>query len=244
MRTSSPAPSSAAPTDAPAGRRPCISIVIPFVDEERALPATLARLFDTGAAIEAIAVDAGSGDRSRAVLGRYPVRIVEAPRGRAEQMNAGARLAAGELLVFLHADTLLPPDALPQLEARLGDPAFRWGGFRHAFSNADWRLRLISRMHNLRCRATGVFYGDQCMFVRRELFEQAGGFPAGLMEDIALSERLQRKCPPVLLDATVVTDSRKFVRMGVWRSLGRVAAILVCRQLHLPIPGAFFADVR
>jgi rSAM/selenodomain-associated transferase 2 len=221
-----------------------ISVVIPFLDEERALPATLARLFSTGKAIEAIAVDGGSADRSRTVLGRYPVRIVDAPRGRAEQMNAGAKLASGELLLFLHADTLLSPGALDELAARLHHPQFQWGGFRHAFSNADWRLRLISRLHNLRCRATGVFYGDQCMFVRRDLFERAGGFPLGRMEDIALSERLRRECAPTLLASEVVTDSRKFVRMGVWRSLGRVAAILVCRQFHLPIPRAFFADVR
>ena len=82
------------------------------------------------------------------------------------------------------------------------------------------------------------------MFVQRALFERAGGFPEGPMEDIALSERLLLRIPPTQIDLAVTTDSRKFVRMGVWKSLGRVLAILVCRQFHWRSPLAFFADVR
>jgi hypothetical protein len=87
-------------------------------------------------------------------------------------------------------------------------------------------------------------YGDQALFVSRDLFAAASGFPEEAMEDIALSERLKRRQPPLLLPAAVVTDARKFVQMGVWRSLGRVALVLACRQLRLPYPRGFFRDVR
>ena len=222
-----------------------ISVIIPFLNEERALPATLAALFASPVAIEIIAVDSGSTDGSLRMLARHPqISVLAAERGRAEQMNAGARAARGDLLLFLHADTQLPSAALGTLVARSADPGFLWGGFRHAFSGADWRLRFISWLHNRRCRFTGVFYGDQALFVRRELFEGIGGFPPGRMEDIALSERLLRMAPPALIELAVVTDSRKFVRMGVWKSLGRVAAILVCVRFGWRYPSAFFAEVR
>lgn len=222
-----------------------ISVIIPFLNEERALPATLAALFASAAPIEVIAVDAGSIDGSQRMLACYPqVQVIAAERGRAEQMNAGARAAHGSLLLFLHADTQLPFTALSTLLSRSADQDFRWGGFRHAFSGADWRLRFISWLHNHRCRFTGVFYGDQALFVRRDLFERAGGFPLRKMEDIALSERLLRMASPSLIDLAVVTDSRKFVRMGIWKSLGRVATILVCVRFGWRYPSAFFAEVR
>jgi rSAM/selenodomain-associated transferase 2 len=221
-----------------------VSVIIPFVDEEKALPATLAALCTQAEACEIIAVDGGSRDGSRAIVERHPaLRVIHAPRGRATQMNAGAHLASGTMLLFLHADTLLPDGAIAALE-RLARRGPAWGGFRHLFSNADWRLRSISHIHNLRCRVTKVFYGDQAMFVTRDLFHRAGGFPVRLMEDIALSRRLKALCQPVLLPQVVVADSRKFVRMGVWRSLARVALILGCDNLGLPYPRAFFEDVR
>ncbi len=220
-----------------------ISVVIPFLDEERALPATLAALFAQGGDCEVIAVDGGSRDASLAQLGKFPaVVVIAAQRGRAQQMNAGAALARGELLLFLHADTLLPPEALQTLASL---PAGQhWGGFHHRFSGQDWRLRLVSWLHNLRCRLTGVFYGDQALFVSRQLFMESGGFPLGLMEDIALCERLLGKVRPRFLVYSVTTDARKFQREGVWLSLARVVAILLCRARGWPIPKGFFRDVR
>lgn len=222
-----------------------ISVIIPFLDEERALRPTLASLFACPASFEVIAVDGGSTDGSRDVLQRYPgVRVIEAERGRAQQMNAGARLAQGELLLFLHADTILPPGALRALAARLEDPRFQWGGFRHRFSGAACSLRFISWLHNLRCRLTGVFYGDQCLFVRRALFERVHGYPVERMEDVALSQQLLCIAPPARLDTAVVTDSRKFERMGIWTSLSRVLTIRACAQLGWRYPTAFFSDIR
>jgi rSAM/selenodomain-associated transferase 2 len=222
-----------------------VSVIIPFLNEEKALPDTLSRLFAQSGEFEVIAVDAGSVDGSRAALARHPrVRVLDAQRGRAQQMNAGARSAGGEVLLFLHADTLLPQGAMAELQELAHRRSQFWGGFHHRFSRADWRLDLVSRLHNFRCRKSGVFYGDQAMFVSRELFWSVGGFPLQLMEDIAISEALLRLLPPTFLPETVVADSRKFVQMGVWRSLGRVLLILGCREIGLPVPRAFFRNVR
>src|SRR5262249_48439105 len=116
--------------------------------------------------------------------------------------------------------------------------------FRHLFSEADWRLRLISRLHNYRCSKAATFYGDQALFVSRRAFFEVGGFPEVLVEDIALCQRLRTLGPMAFLPQVVVTSSRKFVRVGVGRSFARVLAITVCLRVGLRPPRAFFADVR
>ena len=229
----------------PAGR---ISIIIPFLDEEIALPATLAALLpqlDPARGDEVIAVDGGSSDGSCRLLARHAaVRLVAAPRGRASQMNAGARVASGDVLLFLHADTLLPAGALAAIAAAAAVPGFVYGGFHHCFSGDDRRLRLISALHNFRCAKMLTFYGDQALFVARAAFRRAGGFPPRQVEDIALSQILRAQGPPVFLPLPVVTDARKFIQAGIWRSFARVLAILLCLRIGLPLPQAFFADVR
>ncbi len=224
-----------------------ISIIIPALDEERSLPRTLAGLQRQCGEFEIIVVDGGSSDQTREIAVAAPrVRLVASRRGRAAQMNAGARAASGEMLLFLHADTTLPQDAITMLNALLVREDCVWGGFRHRFSGDDWRLRLISRLHNWRCRLSRVFYGDQAMFVRSKVFQAQGGFPElPILEDVVMSEKLLTAAPPLLLDSCVVTDSRKFLRMGVWRSLGRVFVIMLCHRLRLPIPmREFFEPVR
>lgn len=222
-----------------------ISVIIPVLDEERALPATLARVFAQVGKYEIIVVDGGSRDRTREIAaGNGRIQLLTAPNGRASQMNAGADVARGEWLLFLHADTLLPDGALETI-ATLPDD-IQAGGFRHRFSGDDWRLRLISWMHNLRCRWTRVFYGDQALFVRRAQFERLGGFPEDYpLEDVVFGERLRKVTRPRLLHLRVVTDARKFTQMGAWKSLGRVALILTCHELRLPIRARiFFSDIR
>jgi rSAM/selenodomain-associated transferase 2 len=222
-----------------------ISIVIPALNEEQALPGTLARVFEQAGELEAIVVDGGSDDATRAIArGHAGVKLIAAPRGRARQMNAGARATRGDWLLFLHADTLLPRDGLARIAALPEEVAA--GCFEQRFSGDDWRLRLISRLHNFRCRRTWVMYGDQAMFVRRRVFESLGGFPdVDHLEDVIFSERLARLARPTLVPAEVVTDSRKFMKMGVFRSLGRCLAILLCYELRLPIPARrFFAPIR
>jgi rSAM/selenodomain-associated transferase 2 len=172
--------------------------------------------------------------------------VISAPKGRATQMNAGTKEARGEWLLFLHADTLLPDGALVRLNQMEGDVNVQAGGFLHQFSGHDWRLRLISFLDNFRCVRSRIIYGDQAMFVRRSLFEQLGGFPdQPILEDVAFCEKLIRVTEPLVLQPPVVTDSRKFVKMGVWKSFARVLLIILHAQFRLPVlPRVFFQDIR
>jgi rSAM/selenodomain-associated transferase 2 len=225
-----------------------ISVIIPAYNEAKALPATLTRLAAEAGDHEIIVVDGGSTDATREIARSCRgVQLVSAPKGRALQMNAGARLARGECLLFLHADTLPPVGALARLDALCAaESRCEAGGFRHRFSGRDWRLGAISWLHNTRCRLTSVFYGDQAMFVSRELFWRLGGFPVEpILEDLLFSEKLKRATRPVLLPDFVIADSRKFEQRGIARSFARVLAILLCHKLRLPIGArAFFDDVR
>lgn len=224
-----------------------ISVIIPAYNEEKALPLTLLHLFRQAGNFETIVVDGSSTDGTRQIAhADSRIQLLCAPKGRASQMNAGARAAKGDWLLFLHADTLLPPDALLKLRDLEAKGGARAGGFRHRFSGNDWRLRLISRLDNWRCRRTRIVYGDQALFVQHTLFEKLGGFPLQpILEDVLFGEKLLQVTRPVLLDEHVVTDARKFLQMGVWRSLVRVILIVLCFELKLPIPArVFFSDIR
>ncbi|MDR4463867.1 MAG: TIGR04283 family arsenosugar biosynthesis glycosyltransferase [Nitrospira sp.] len=224
-----------------------ISVIMPAYNEEKALPSTLAALFAQTGEFEVILVDGGSSDRTcEMAQGFSGVRMLSASKGRASQMNAGATKARGEWLLFLHADTILPDGALQRLNDLERDQTVQAGGFMHQFSGDDWRLRVISFLDNFRCKRSRIIYGDQGLFVRRALFEQLNGFPEQpILEDVAFCERLIQVTDPVLLHPPVVTDARKFMKMGIWRSFVRVLLIILHVEYRLPIlPRLFFQDVR
>ena len=224
-----------------------ISVIIPTLNEEKALPETLRHLLGQPGDFEVIVVDGGSADRTGEIVRGEPrVRLLTAPKGRASQMNTGAQHATGDWLLFLHADTLLPEGALARLNTLETDATVQAGGFLHRFSGTDWRLRMLSYFNNVRCRRSKIMYGDQAMFVRRTLFERLSGFPnESRLEDVLFSRKLVRIVTPVLLAPPVVTDSRKFVQMGIWRSVFRASLILLSIELGLPlISRAFFRDIR
>jgi len=236
-----------------------VSVIIPAYNEEKALPHTLRELLRQLGDYEVIVVDGGSTDRTLAVLTEfsfsadpsprwsYPSRLwLTASKGRASQMNEGAKHATGDWLLFLHADTVLPSGAIQRLNEMETDQRIRAGGFMHQFSGDDWRLKLISFLDNFRCIRSRIIYGDQALFVRRALFEQLGGFPnRPILEDVAFCERLIAVTTPLLLSPSVVTDARKFLKMGIWRSFVRVLLIILHVEFHLPVlPRAFFEDVR
>lgn len=222
-----------------------ISIIIPVLNEARALPATLQHVFSQVGEFQVIVVDGGSTDNTLKIVSQESrIQIQKAASGRASQMNEGARHAIGDWLLFLHADTLLPKNALKSIEALPVNVLA--GGFKHRFSGQAWSLRLISWLHNFRCRCTRIFYGDQAMFVRRELFTKLGMFPdEPILEDLLFSEKLLKVTQPVILHSYVITESRKFEQQGIWLSFWRVLLILTSHTLHLPIPARkFFSNVR
>ena len=187
--------------------------------------------------------DRGDASRFTNDASRY---VLSVPKGRASQMNAGAKQASGEWLLFLHADTILPDRAIQRLNEMEADQSVQAGGFMHRFSGDDWRLKLISFLDNFRCTRSRIIYGDQALFVRRTLFEQLGGFPnQPILEDVAFCERLIKVANPLLLSPPVITDARKFIKMGIWRSFIRVLLIILHVEYRLPVlPRTFFQDVR
>ncbi len=233
-----------------------ISVIIPTYNEEKALPKTLQALFAQPGEFETILVDGGSTDRTPAVVANHisltqhsvlsTIQLITAPKGRASQMNAGAKEAKGEWLLFLHADTILPDGAIQRLNDMETDQSIQAGGFMHQFSGDDWRLKCISFLDNFRCTRSRIIYGDQALFVRRALFEQLGGFPnQPILEDVAFCERLIKVANPLLLYPPVITDARKFIKMGIWRSFIRVLLIILHVEYRLPVlPRTFFQDVR
>jgi rSAM/selenodomain-associated transferase 2 len=198
-----------------------ISIIVPVLDEAARIEAALRALAPLRAAgHEVIVVDGGSGDETVARASPLADRVVAAPRGRASQMNAGAACAAGDVLLFLHADTRLPPGAIDMLAARLGESGRVWGRFDVRIDGAHPLLGLIAAMMNLRSRLTGIATGDQAIFVRRAAFRDIGGFPSiALMEDIAFSAAAKRVSPPLCLRERVVTSGRRWEEHGVLRTM-------------------------
>ena len=198
-----------------------ISVVVPVLDEFGAIAHSLLPLQDSrGHAIEIIVADGGSRDGTRDAALPLADRIVDAPRGRASQMNAGARAAGGDVLLFLHADTRLPEGWIAMVRDALETTGREWGRFDVRLDGAHPMLRIVERAMNVRSRLNGIATGDQAIFVDRTAFEAVGGFPhIALMEDIALSRTLRARSRPACLRACVVTSSRRWERHGIVRTI-------------------------
>ena len=198
-----------------------LSVIIPVLNECREIRAALAPLQALRAAgNEVIIADGGSTDATGELACQLADRIIDAPRGRAAQMNAAARAARGDILVFLHADTLLPEGAAAMIAGGLEASKKAWGRFDVRIAGASAWFPLIAFMMNWRSRITGIATGDQAMFVRRETFEQNGGFaPLPLMEDIELCSRLKRVSRPLCLRTPVLTSGRRWEKHGVLQTI-------------------------
>lgn len=198
-----------------------LSIVMPVLDEAAGIVATLESLAPLRArGAELIVVDGGSRDATVARAQAWADRVIDGPRGRARQMNAGAAVARAPTLLFLHADTRLPEGADRLIAQALGVAPLAWGRFDVVIEGRARMLRVVAAMMNLRSRLTGIATGDQAMFMTRAAFEKAGGFPdQPLMEDIELSARLRRLSAPVCLRERVVTSGRRWEQRGVWRTI-------------------------
>ncbi|HEX3097175.1 MAG TPA: TIGR04283 family arsenosugar biosynthesis glycosyltransferase [Usitatibacter sp.] len=206
-----------------------LSIIVPALDEAAGIAGMLEALQPMRAReVEVVVVDGGSRDATRRLAAPLADRVIEAPRGRASQMNAGARASGGALLAFVHADTRLPPDAPEAIRGALSDGARAWGRFDVRIEGASPLLAVVGAAMNARSRATGIATGDQAMFARRDAFEAAGGFPdIPLMEDVALSSALKRISRPACLPQRVVTSGRR------WERRGTLATVLLMWRLRL-----------
>jgi rSAM/selenodomain-associated transferase 2 len=207
------APSAAMPS-------PRLSIVMPVLNEAGRVGASLAALAPLRAqGVELIVVDGGSADGTPARCDTLADRVLAAPRGRARQMNAGAAVASADALLFLHADTELPPNALALVGAALGRRA--WGRFDVRIEGHSRWLPIVAALMNGRSRLTGIATGDQAIFVTRAAFDAVGGFPdQALMEDIELSRRLRARFGrPACLRAKVVTSGRRWDERGALRTI-------------------------
>ncbi len=170
--------------------------------------------------VEIVVADGGSTDRTTAVAREFATQVFEAPRGRASQMNAGARVAHGKTLLFLHADTLLPENADELIARALFGGTQSWGRFDVRIAPTTSMLALVARAMNLRSRLTGIATGDQAIFMQRSTFDLIGGFPdVALMEDVAFSKLAKRVCAPVCLHEKVVTSARRWQKHGVARTI-------------------------
>ncbi|HUN42559.1 MAG TPA: TIGR04283 family arsenosugar biosynthesis glycosyltransferase [Acetobacteraceae bacterium] len=204
------------------GATPAISVVIPTLNAETTLPATIAAL---SWAAEIIVVDGGSSDATVAIAAGLAARVVAAPCGRGSQLAAGARSATHDWLLLLHADTSLSQDAETAIRAHTRTPPIRAAYFRFALDSTDARARRLERLVAWRCRVFGLPYGDQGLLLHRTLLQEAGGIrPLPLMEDVDLVRRLGRH-RLTQLDAAAVTSAAKWERDG-WHL--RSARNLLC----------------
>lgn len=211
-----------------------LSLIIPTLNEEQNLPCCL-RTAEAVLPHETIVVDGGSTDGTIKVASGAGVRVERSPPGRARQQNAGAEVATGDVLLFLHADCRLPPNAREKLEEALLDPRVGCGAFRHRIDDPRRALRVIEAADNFRAGWLKRPYGDQALFVRRKLFEQIGGFPdVQILEDVLLMRKLRRVTRFRLADAVVETDARRWARRGVVRTTAMNWTILLGAALRVP----------
>jgi rSAM/selenodomain-associated transferase 2 len=203
-----------------------ISIVMPVLDEHLIVAETLAATRQVIGDAELIVVDGGSADGT-AELARPFAPVVSARRGHAVQMNAGALLAHGDVLLFQHADTFLPPGALDMVRTALADPRVPGGAFAIRFDEPGWMYERMGRDTSTRSLG-GSYTGDQCIFVRREVFWRMGGYPRlEIMEDVELSHTMRQLGPVRLIETPVITSARRH------RACGLLNVLLLCWRIRL-----------
>jgi rSAM/selenodomain-associated transferase 2 len=208
-----------------------VSVIIPALNEAERIENAIERAWQAGAD-DVIVVDGASDDDTAARVANSHCRFVASARGRAVQQNFGAKTATGDVLLFLHADTWLPSGAVDQIRDALRQPGVVAGAFRQRIEARGLGYRIMERGNALRVRFFGRAYGDQGIFVRRDVFERVGGFPdEPFLEDLLLMRRLNRVGRPVLLPGPIHVGARRWQRRGLARQTLRNWAILAAHWL-------------
>ncbi len=205
-------------------QNPVVSIIIPTLNEADRIGALLEELQDL-LAVEIIISDGGSTDHTLETCAAYPVIVCTGSAGRGKQLNRGAQAAKSDILLFLHADTHMPPELVPQMieAVRLGK---MWGCARLAFDDSAFFFRWLAFISNCRARLSSSCYGDQAMFCQRDFFSSNGMFPeTDFLEDIAFSHKVRQSQRAFVLAGKVVTSSRRFRYGSRWRMLGKIQLI-------------------
>jgi len=219
------------PSQSPNRSAPGVSVIIPALNEQEAIAPTVAAALAAPGA-EVLVVDGGSSDATMRRAREAGARVISASKGRARQMNAGATAARGETLLFLHADTLLPPGWWREVARLLALPGVAAGAFSFRLDRRPAGLRFIELSVALRCRLGAMPYGDQGLFMTRRAFQAVGGFPElPIMEDCEMVRRLRSQGRLALSPAPAVTSSRR------WQKKGVLATTLV----NFLVVGAFYA---
>ncbi|MBI3795739.1 MAG: TIGR04283 family arsenosugar biosynthesis glycosyltransferase [Deltaproteobacteria bacterium] len=223
-----------------------VSVIIPTLNEAEGIAQVITRVRQAGEC-QLIVVDGGSSDETLEIAHCHADVVLSSPRGRARQMNVGAQVATGTVLLFLHADTVLPQRFPTLLALALADPEVVGGRFDVRLDASGWPFRMIETMMNFRSRLTRISTGDQAIFVRRETFLAVGGYPeVELMEDLELSRKLKRMGKIACLRTKVVTSARRWQRDGMLKTIVLMWTLRLGHSLGVPperLKG-FYADTR
>ena len=215
-----------------------VSIIVPVLNEERLIAGFLRHLRTLGANLEIIVADGGSGDGTMSIAAPLADRALVAPRGRAAQMNAGAAIATGDILWFLHADLRPPSNAIEEIQFTLADERVAGGCFRLRYPRREWVYRIADSLGNLGVDIFGFALGDHGIFCRRSAFERAGGYPlVPILEDAELYRRLRRIGRMNQLPEEIVSDPRTFEKGGRYRTTAVYFLILALYVVGVPITG-------
>ena len=213
---------------------PKISIIIPVLNEGGNLGQTIASL-PRAQSIEIIIVDGGSEDNTPEIAKTLGIKIIQTQPGRATQMNAGALLATGEILLFLHSDTLLPPNFGQWVLQSLSQPQTIAGAFQLKIDGPGVGLRIVEKLANARSRILKMPYGDQAIFLKRSTFEKMGGYPPlPIMEDFELMRQLQKKGHIDIVPVSVNTSARRWQKLGVIKTTLINQLIIAAYFLGIP----------
>ncbi len=222
-----------------------VSVIIPIYNEENVLSKDPSRFIELSRHAEVIFVDGKSSDKSKEIASRY-ARVISCPRGRASQMNLGARVSHSDILLFLHADTSISPDAVLSIK-KIQENGFIGGCLSQRIEKEGFSYRFIEGFGNVRARITKVFYGDQGIFVRRDVFLKMGGFPeVPLMEDVIFTKRLRKAGKTVVLKDRIFVSPRRWETRGILKTifLYSFLNVLFWFKVPLKIIKKLYSDLR